>query len=46
MDIGCGDDCKDTAAIAGAGEVDQGNLPGTGDLAKGPLSVAGSAWPE
>lgn len=25
MDVGCGDDCKDTPAVAGAGKVDQGD---------------------
>lgn len=39
MDVGFGDDCKDTSAVAGPGEVDQSDLPGVEDLAQGVRKV-------
>jgi hypothetical protein len=39
LDVGGGDDCKDTSAVAGAGEVDQGDLPRVECVAEGSAQV-------
>src|ERR1700730_14727389 len=47
LDVGCGDDCKDTASCAGSGKVDQADLPRAEGLAQSGTqsSALGSSGP-